>query len=299
MGKIEIVEVSPRDGLQNQKVEFTTAEKVRLIEGCIAGGIDRIEVASFVNPKRVPQMADGPQVFADISPEAQKKSIGLVLNERGIERAIEAGIPEINFVVVATDTFAQKNQSSTTQGLIEAWLTVSKMAREAGIRTSVGISAAFGCPYEGEVPMSRVLDLVGQVLEGAPDEIGLADTIGSGAPAQVAKMVAGARKIVGNVPLRCHFHNTRNAGLANAYAAASEGVTVFDSSLGGIGGCPFAPKATGNIPTEDLVWMLQRSGFEVGADIERLMETTNWLAEKLDGQVPSMVFKAGVFPPRS
>ncbi len=299
MDAIEIVEVSARDGLQNESVSFSTEEKIRLIEGCVKGGVDRIEVASFVNPKRVPQMADGDSVIAGLSQAALSRSIGLVLNERGMQRAIEAGIPEINFVVVATDTFADRNQSSTTEGLIKTWKTVARMAKESRIRTSVGISAAFGCPYEGEVSEDRVLWVLEQIMESQPDEVGLADTIGSGVPKQVESMIRSAKRIMGNTKLRCHFHNTRNVGLANAYVAAAEGATALDSSLGGIGGCPFAPKATGNIPTEDLVWMLQRSGFEVKADLVELMTTSAWLEGQLGRVMPSMVYRAGIFPPVS
>ncbi len=297
MDVIEIIEVSPRDGLQNESVSFSTEEKIRLIEGCAKGLVDRIEVASFVNPKRVPQMSDGDAVIAGLSESIISRSIGLVLNERGMQRAIDAGIPEVNFVMVATDTFAAKNQSSTTEGLLETWKTVAKMAKESNIRVSVGVSAAFGCPYEGEVSQDRVMWILDRIMESHPNEVGLADTIGSGVPKQVESMVRAAKKIVGETKLRCHFHNTRNVGLANAYVAATEGVEALDSSLGGIGGCPFAPKATGNIPTEDLVWMLQRSGFKVNADLTELMTTSRWLESKLGRTLPSMVFRAGVFPP--
>ncbi len=299
MDAIEIVEVSARDGLQNESVTFSTEEKIRLIEGCAKGGVDRIEVASFVNPKRVPQMADADSVIAGLSQSTLSRSIGLVLNERGMQRAIETAIPEINFVAVATDTFANRNQSSTTEGLLQTWKNVARMAKESHIRTSVGISVAFGCPYEGEVSEDRVLWVLERIMESEPDEIGLADTIGSGVPKQVETMIRRARKIMGSTKLRCHFHNTRNAGLANAYVAVTEGATALDSSLGGIGGCPFAPKATGNIPTEDLVWMLQRSGFKVKVDLPELMTTSSWLEGQLGRVLPSMVYRAGVFPPVS
>ncbi|NNN13684.1 MAG: hydroxymethylglutaryl-CoA lyase [Acidimicrobiaceae bacterium] len=299
MDAIEIVEVSARDGLQNESTSFSTEEKIRLIEGCVKGGVDRIEVASFVNPKRVPQMADGDSVIAGLSQSTLSRSIGLVLNERGMQRAIEAGIPEINFVVVATDTFADRNQSSTTEGLLQTWKSVARMAKESRIRASVGISAAFGCPYEGEVSQDRVLWVLERIMESQPDEVGLADTIGSGVPKQVESMIRSAKRIMGSTKLRCHFHNTRNVGLANAYVAAAEGATALDSSLGGIGGCPFAPKATGNIPTEDLVWMLQRSGFKVNADLSELMTTSSWLESQLGRALPSMVYRAGIFPPVS
>lgn len=297
MSQIQIVEVSPRDGLQNESAFIDTKTKISLIEQCTTAGIDRIEVASFAHPKKVPQMADAETVIEGLTPEALSRSIGLVLNQRGVERAIEAKIPEINFVVVATDTFARANQSSTTAELVQTWIQVAKMAKSAGIRSSVSVAAAFGCPFEGEVKPNRVLDLVAQLLEGEPDEVAIADTIGSGVPREVEYLVSKSLAILRDVPLRCHFHNTRNTGLANAYVAANEGALSLDSSLGGIGGCPFAPRATGNIPTEDLIWMLKRSGFTVQADLGKLMQSSKWLGEKLGKETPSLLSRAGVFPP--
>lgn len=297
MTSIEIVDVAARDGLQNESVFLDTATKISLIEQCTRAGIDRMEVASFVNPKLVPQMADAESVVSGLSPQSLERSIGLVLNERGIERAMESKIPEINFVVVATDTFAHKNQGVSTNELVDKWHRVAQVAKDAGIRTSVVISAAFGCPYEGEVDPARVLELVSQVLESGPDEVGLADTIGSGTPREVEYLVKRTVSLAGGVPVRCHFHNTRNTGLANAYVAVNHGASALDASLGGIGGCPFAPRATGNIPTEDVVWMLQRSGFEVRADVSKLIDTSKWLGEQLGRETPSLLSRAGIFPP--
>lgn len=299
MSQIQIAEVAARDGLQNESTFFDTESKISLIERCSKAGIDKMEVASFVNPKRVPQMADAEAVIAGLSSETLSRSIGLVLNQRGVERAIEAKIPEINFVIVATDTFAKANQASTTAELLQTWLRVSKLARNAGIRSSVTIAASFGCPFEGEVNPDTVLTLVSKVMEGEPDEVGIADTIGSGVPKEVQYLVSKSLQILGSIPLRCHFHNTRNSGLANAYVAANEGAVILDSSLGGIGGCPFAPRATGNIPTEDLVWMLQRSGFTIKADLLKLMESSKWLSQKLGKETPSLLSRAGLFPPES
>lgn len=296
MSEIRIVEVAARDGLQNEAVAFDTEAKISLIEKCGIAGIDRIEVASFVNPKLVPQMEDAERVIAGLSSSTLARSIGLVLNERGMERAIGTKIPEINFVLAATDSFAQMNQGATTMGLIEAWLRIAKMAKAAGIRTSVVLSVAFGCPYEGEVDPLHVVKLISAAMEGQPDEVGIADTIGAAVPGQVENLVRRTLNVIGDVPLRCHFHNTRNTGLANAYVAVNEGAVALDSSLGGIGGCPFAPRATGNIPTEDLVWMLQRSGFLVSADLVKLMAASGWLSGKLGKEVPSSLSKAGVFP---
>lgn len=299
MSLIQIVEVAPRDGLQNESTFLDTESKISLVEQCSEAGIDRLEVASFAHPKKVPQMADAEEVIRGLSPRTLSRSIGLVLNQRGVERAIDAKIPEINFVVVATDTFARANQGSTTAELVQIWLEVSRLAKSTGMRCSVAIAAAFGCPFEGEVNPKLVLDLISKIIEGGPDEVGIADTIGSGVPKDVQYLVSQSRLILGDIPLRCHFHNTRNTGIANAYVAANEGATALDSSLGGIGGCPFAPRATGNIPTEDVVWMLQRSGFSVEADLPKLMKTSEWLSQKLGKETPSLLSRAGVFPPES
>lgn len=297
MSHIQIIDVAARDGLQNESTFFDARTKISLIEQCADAGIDRMEVASFVNPKKVPQMADAEEVIGGLSSGTLQRSIGLVLNERGMERAIASKIPEINFVIVSTDTFAQKNQGASTKDLMDTWLRVAQIARDAKVRTSVVVSAAFGCPYEGEVDPSHVLQLLHQAMEGQPDEIGIADTIGSAVPKEVENMVAKVTKEISGTPLRCHFHNTRNTGLANAYVAVSEGAVALDTSLGGIGGCPFAPRATGNIPTEDVVWMLQRSGFSVDVDLAKLMESSKWLAKQLGKETPSLLSRAGVFPP--
>jgi hydroxymethylglutaryl-CoA lyase len=199
--------------------------------------------------------------------------------------------------VVASNTFNQRNQGVTTDESIAAWLEIAAAARQAGIRAQVTVSAAFGCPFEGEVPPQRVVDIARRVAEARPFEIALADTIGVGVPAQVHELVGRVREAVPGVALRCHFHNTRNTGLANAFAAVQSGVTTLDASLGGIGGCPFAPAATGNIPTEDLVYMLQRSGYETGISLAAAISTSRWLQEQLGRPVPGMLVKAGDFPP--
>ena len=296
MSSVQLVEVGPRDGLQNESVLFSTEEKIFLIESLALAGVDRIEVASFAHPKRVPQMADAEAVISGLSEFSRDRGIALVLNERGMERAIASGIPEVHFVVVASDTFAQKNQGMSTQGLIDTWHRIASMARHAGIRASVGVSAAFGCPFEGEVPISRVIEIIEDVIQSSPVELGIADTIGSGVPRQVETLFRLAKDRIGDIPLRGHFHNTRNSGIANAYVAANEGCDVLDSSIGGIGGCPFAPNATGNISTEDVAWMLSRSGFKVNVNLERLFEATEWLTAKLDRPSESLVFRAGLFP---
>jgi hydroxymethylglutaryl-CoA lyase len=296
MQRIEIVEVGPRDGLQSEPDVLATATKLEYINRAVGAGIRRLEVASFVHPKKVPQMADAEAVLAGLPRPDGVVYIGLVLNRRGFDRALAAGVHEVGMPVVATDTYNQRNQGVPTAKSIADWLEIAREAHAAGIRCSVTISAAFGCPFEGEVPLQRILDIAEQVAEGGPVEIALADSIGVGVPSQVTQMLAAVRGRLPDMPLRCHFHNTRNTGLANAYAAALSGVSALDASIGGIGGCPFAPAATGNIPTDDLVYMLNRSGIYTGVDLDRIIATSDWLAETLGRGVPAMLPRAGNFP---
>lgn len=296
---VEIVEVGPRDGLQSESKVLPTAAKVEFIRRLVEAGMQRIEVASFVNPKRVPQMADAEAVLAalaDVEPAA--RYIGLVLNRKGFERARAAGCTEVGMVVAASETFSLKNQGCSVDEGINAWLDIAGAAREAGIRAQVTISTAFGCPFEGEVSPSRVLELATRLAAGAPHEIAIADTIGVAVPTQVSQLIGQLRDSLAQTKLRAHFHNTRNTGLANAYAAVESGVDALDASCGGIGGCPFAPAATGNIPTEDLLYMLHRMGIETGVDLSALIETSKWLQRTLEHDVPGMVVKAGLFPAR-
>jgi hydroxymethylglutaryl-CoA lyase len=275
---VEIVEVSPRDGLQNEKVHVSTADKIALIERAIASGLRRIEATSFVHPAAVPQMADAEAVMAGVPRRADVSYSGLVLNRRGFDRAVAAGVDEVNCVVVASETFSARNQRMSVADSVDTVRDLVGDARAAGIAVSVTIATAFGCPFEGEVPESAVLGLAAQVAELGVDEIALADTI---AP---------------DVRLRCHFHNTRNTGYANAIAALDAGVTVLDSSIGGIGGCPFAPDATGNIATEDLVYLLDRSGIDSGARLPDLIDASDWLGGVLGATVPGQLARAGAFP---
>ncbi len=293
---VTIVEVSPRDGLQSDPTLLATSAKVELIRRALGAGIRRIEAVSFVNPKRVPQMADADEVMAAVPRDLGASYIGLVLNRRGFERAVETEVDEINVVVVATDTFAEKNQGTDTEGLVAVWSDVASAAREAGLRTSVTVAASFGCPYEGEVPISRLTDVVGAVAEHRPDEIALADSIGVAVPTDVRARVEAVSPLLGGATLRCHFHNTRNTGLANAAAAVEAGVRVLDSSMAGIGGCPFAPNATGNIPTEDLVYLLERMGYPTGVDLDALIASVPWMEESLEHATPGLLAKAGNFP---
>lgn len=295
MSQITIVEVGPRDGLQNEAVVVDTATKVEFINRCVAAGVRRIEAASFVNPKRVPQMADGEAVLEQLPPDAASY-IGLVLNERGFDRALNTEVNEVNLVVMVTDTFSQKNQGMTTQEAITAVTAIAPRAKQAGLPVSVTLSASFGCPYQGEVEVARLVDVATQVAAAGIDELAIADTIGVAVPRDVQRRLAAVSDAV-HVPLRVHVHNTRNTGYASALAAADAGVTVLDASLGGIGGCPFAPRATGNIATEDLVFALERSGYDTGLDLDALCRTSDWLGEQLGRPTPGLVAKAGGFPP--
>jgi len=293
---IQIVEVGPRDGLQSEPEILATEAKARYIELAIEAGIRRLEVASFVHPKRVPQMADA-EALIELLPDRNDVSyIGLIMNERGLDRALATKIGEIGMVVVSTDTYNQKNQNVTTAESIAAWHAISGRAKDNGLKANVMISAAFGCPYEGEVKVERILELTEQVLESEPAELGIADSIGVAVPAQVTELLGRVRELTGDLPLRCHFHNTRNTGLANAQAAVEAGVTYLDASIGGIGGCPFAPAATGNIPTDDLVYMLERSGVHTGVSLEKIIDTSRWLEGELGRGVPALLPKAGMFP---
>jgi hydroxymethylglutaryl-CoA lyase len=294
--KVSIIEVGPRDGLQSEPEILDTATKVEFISRAIDAGIRRMEVTSFVHPKRVPQMADAEAVISALPKRDDVTYIGLVLNRKGFERARDAGIDEIGMAVVASDTYNQRNQGVPTSESIKAWLEIARDAKAAGMRANVMVSSAFGCPFEGEVALSRVLEIVDQIIEGEPVELGLADSIGVGVPGQVTEMMAAVKRHVGDMPIRCHFHNTRNTGLANAQAAVDAGVTSLDASIGGIGGCPFAPAATGNIPTDDLLYLLDRSGVKTGVSLEAIIETTHWLEERLGRGVPAMLPKAGIFP---
>lgn len=293
---ISIIEVGPRDGLQSEPEILSTAAKIEFIEKAIDAGIRRLEVTSFVHPKRVPQMADAEEVIRGLPVRDDVIYIGLVLNRRGFDRAREVNIDEIGMAVVASDTYNQRNQGVPTQDSINAWLEIARDARAAGMRANVMVSSAFGCPFEGEVPLRRVLEIVDQVMDGEPVELGIADSIGVAVPNQVTEMIGALRERVPHMPIRCHFHNTRNTGLANAQAALDAGAASIDASIGGIGGCPFAPAATGNIPTDDLLYLFDRSGVQTGVSLEKIIATSNWLQEQLGRSVPAMLPKAGIFP---
>jgi hydroxymethylglutaryl-CoA lyase len=296
-GKLNVVEVSPRDGLQNESTVFSTEDKVTLIESAWASGLRRIEVCSFVNPKRVPQMADAESVLLSLSDGIFEGAIGLVLNERGLDRALDTPLKEVNYVVVVTETFSHKNQGMKVAETIEAAGRVVERGSREGLRISITLSAAFGCPFEGEVPVSQLVSVAKTVSDFGPFEIALADTIGVAVPTDVKRRIEAVSEVIDpSVQLRCHFHNTRNTGFANAWAAIEAGVLNLDASLGGVGGCPFAPNATGNIATEDLIYLAERSGVETGVDVEELFPAIEFLQERLGKVVPGLLSRAGVFP---
>ena len=295
---VEIIEVGPRDGLQNQDVTLSVGDRVELIERLIDAGARRIEVASFVNAARVPQMAQAEEVIAGLPRRADVTAIGLVLNERGLDRALATTIDEIGVVALATDSFGLRNQKQTSLESVEMAATVIRRARAAGRSVSATIAVAFGCPFEGEVDPAHVVEIARRLAEAGPREIALADTVGVGVPRQVKTLLADLQRALPGMALRCHFHNTRNQGLANAFAAVEAGVTRLDASVGGIGGCPFAPAATGNIGTEDVVYMLERSGIRTGYSLDALRGIAPWLSQRLSLPVlPAMVSRTSPFPP--
>lgn len=298
---IRIVEVSPRDGLQNEQAVFTTADKHELVRRAVDAGLHEVEVASFVSPRHVPTMADAEDLLGRLDGDdlPHHRWSALVVNARGVARAAHTSIDELNAVVVCSDTFSQKNQGRTIDEMLDEWEQIARAADDADLPVSITLAAAFGCPFEGEVGVERVADIAGRVAEAQPASISLADTIGVAVPSDVRQRISAVGERIGSIPLRAHFHNTRNTGIANAITAAESGVSILDASLGGIGGCPFAPNATGNIATEDLVYALERSGFRTGVDLDQAIDIGNWLGGLLGRPAPGMVTHAGGFPTRS
>ena len=290
---VEIVDVGPRDGLQNEDRTLSPEVRSQLCDRLAAAGVPRVEAASFVNPKRVPQMAGAEEVMNGLNRLEGTAYAGLVLNERGYERAVEAGVDEIRYAFPVTETFAKKNQNTTVEDATALAGRLVERARLDGVRVSITLSAAFGDPFEGKVDPDYVLRISDKVAEARPDEIVLADTIGVGVPTQVRGLVGGVAAM--GVTVGCHFHDTRNTGIANALAAVESGATVLDAAVGGTGGCPFAPRATGNIATEDLVYLLHGMGYETGVDLEALIGVAEWMSEKLGKELPGQVYKAGAF----
>jgi hydroxymethylglutaryl-CoA lyase len=300
--RLEIVEVGPRDGLQNEAMLVSTADKVAMITRMIDAGVRRIEVGSFVNPKRVPQMADTPEVIAALPDHSDVRYIGLCLNRKGVECAAQSrhgnkrGVDEAGCVTVASDGFGQANQGQTSQESVTENLAMLALARREGLTPQVTIAVAFGCPFEGAVSPDHVLAIALRLAEADPVEIAVADTIGVAVPGQVTDLVGRLREALpGSIRLRAHFHDTRATGIANAWAAWQAGADVLDSSLGGLGGCPFAPGATGNVATEDMLYLFERSGIPTGIDLDSVIDTNRWFSSIIRKSLPSSVARAGGF----
>jgi hydroxymethylglutaryl-CoA lyase len=294
--RIEIVEVGPRDGLQNEKAVLDVDQKLEFIQRLETAGARRIETVSFVNPRRVPQMAGAEEIMAALPREPGRSRIGLVLNMKGWERCVAAACDEANVVVCATDGFGIRNQGASVAEQLDALRAIMAVRRKEEPPVTVTISVAFGCPFDGEVSEDQVIEIVSAAADLRVPEIALADTIGVADPWTVRRRVEAARKAAPNARLRMHFHDTRNTGLANAFASVEAGVDVLDASCGGLGGCPFAPDATGNIGTEDLVYMLERAGFETGYDLDGLIGTAKWMSGILGRPPTASVSRAGPFP---
>lgn len=290
-----LCDVGPRDGLQNDKAVLAPEVRAELCRRLAATGLPRVEAASFVNPKRVPQMAGAEEVFAALDGEGTTYA-ALVLNRRGLDRAVAAGAGEIHLAYPVTDAFAERNQGMTVEQAATAAEEIVDAAHAQGLRATATIGVAFGCPFEGPVDPGVVVEHVRRMAAAAAEEIMLADTIGVGVPRQVRSLVRAAREAAGEVPVGLHLHNTRNTGYANAQAGLEEGVTLLDASVGGLGGCPFAPRATGNIATEDLLYLLEHEGVETGVDLDALIGVAEWLGETLGRPLPGLVHRAGDFP---
>ncbi|WP_433219469.1 hydroxymethylglutaryl-CoA lyase [Dactylosporangium sp. CS-047395] len=294
--RVDVIEVGPRDGLQNEAVTVPTEAKIEYVRRLAAAGARRIEVTSFVRPDRVPQLADAEAVLAGVADLPDVVFSALVFNERGLQRAAAAGVREINLVLVATDSFSMRNQGMPVAGAVASAQRLSAQAHELGMRATLTVGASWGCPFEGVVDAGKVLDIVGAVPD--VDEVCLADTIGVATPGRVTALIGAVRDETA-LPIRCHFHNTRNSGYANAYAALAAGAVALDASSGGIGGCPFAPRATGNIATEDLAWALEQDGYETGLSVQGLLRATELVEQRLGRQVPALLGRTDPFPPRS
>ncbi len=289
-----VCDVGPRDGLQNEAKTLSPAVRAELCNRLAAAGVKRMEAASFVNPKLVPQMAGAEEVMTALHRKPGVAYAGLVLNEKGYERALSAGVDELHYAFSAADEFGRRNQNATTDEGLKTALGLVARARSDRMPVTVTISVAFGSPFDGPVAPRRVLQIVERLMAVPPDEICIADTIGVGVPAQVHELVRGARELGATVG--AHFHNTRNTGYANAVAALEDGVVSLDASVGGAGGCPFAPNATGNIATEDLLYLLRGQGIETGIDLDALVATSRWLGGQLGKDLPGMLARAGDYP---
>ena len=295
--RVTLYEVGPRDGLQNERDVLDVETRAELVRRLIGAGLPAVEVASFVDPRRVPQMADAEEVVAAVGVAPGTIRAGLALNERGYDRLVGTGLEEVRFAFGVTESFNQRNQGASVEESVAAATRIVSRARADGLRSTVTLSVVFGCPFEGEVQPKLVLEIAARIAETRPDTLVLADTIGVAAPTAVRSLVTSAAKL--GVPVGGHFHNTRNTGYANALAALAAGAVVLDASVGGLGGCPFAPNATGNIATEDLVYALEREGIDTGVDLEALIGVAAWIADRLGRTLDGQLYRAGVFPSRA
>jgi isopropylmalate/homocitrate/citramalate synthase len=285
--------VGPRDGLQNDKVTLAPAVRAELCGRLAAAGLERVEAASFVHPKLVPQMAGAEEVFAALPP-GDTTWAALVLNRRGLQRALQTAAREIHVAYPVTETFAQRNQNATVEEAASAAEDIIEGAHAAGLKATATLAVSFGCPFEGRVDPGVPIAHAQRMAAAGADEIVLADTIGVGVPKQVRRLVPEALKA--GKPVGLHLHNTRNTGYANAVAGLEHGATILDASVGGLGGCPFAPRATGNIATEDLIYLLEGEGVETGVDLDALIAVAEWLAGVLERPLPGLLQRAGTFP---
>ncbi len=296
---VQIVEVGPRDGLQNEARQLSPATRAELVVRLAGAGLSQIEAVSFVHPGRVPQMAGAEEVIERVRsmlPDLPAL-LGLVLNEKGFERAVAAGIRHVRYAFPVTEGFAQRNQNASVADSVALALYLIDRARAVGVKVGVVLATSFGCPFDGRVAPAHVLRIAGQMAQAAPDELVFADTIGVGNPVAVREIVGGAVRFgMPCMGIGAHFHNTRNTGFANAVAAIESGAVILDSSVGGIGGCPFAPRATGNVATEDLGYLLCEMGVQTGLNLDLLMDVSRWLEEQLGRELPGMLYKAGDFP---
>lgn len=291
-----LCEVAPRDGLQSLAEPWSVASRIALIDRLSAAGLPRIEAVSFVNPARLPQMAEPEAVLAGIARRPGVEIAGLVLNRRGVERAMGTALDEVRFVIVASETFSQRNQGAGVRETLAAFRGTADAVRAGGRRLTAVIAVAFGCPFEGEIDPAHVAEIAGEAVAAGADEVILADTIGVGVPAQVRDLARRIAPLLGGRPWGLHLHNTRNTGYANALAGLEAGATVLDAAAGGLGGCPFAPRATGNIATEDLAWMLAREGVPTGCDLPALIAVSDGLRDRLPAAHTGLLARAGIFP---
>lgn len=290
---IDICDVGPRDGLQNDTTQTTPEMRAELCRRLADSGVPYVEAVSFVNEKRVPRMAGAETVVSLLPVDTKTEFNALVLNERGYDRALATNLQAVHYAFPVTDAFGERNQGAKVADSLVTAKRMIERARGDGLGISIGLAVAFGCPFEGTVDPMRVLEIAHQVAEMGPDAISFADTIGVGVPKQVRILVEGMSDTP--IPIGCHFHDTRNTGVANALAAVESGAQMLDASVGGVGGCPFAPAATGNVATEDVVYMLHGMGYETGIDLDKLISTAKWLEKQLEHTVPSALHRAGPF----